>query len=96
MTMKEAYKKKIEAELELVQANIAKFKAQAKISTADARIKYSKQIGEIEHMVAATKAKLKELGEVGEDTWDQLRDSVENAWGALNVAVRDTAAKFKD
>ena len=62
MSTKEAYKQKIEAELELVQAKLAEFKAQAKISTADARIRHAKQLKDIEQKVGATKAKLKELG----------------------------------
>ena len=33
MSTKEAYKQKIEAELELAQAKLVEFKAQAKIST---------------------------------------------------------------
>jgi hypothetical protein len=96
MSTKEAYKQKIEAELELAQAKLDQFKAQAKISTADARIKYAKHVDEIEHRVGATKAKLKELGEASEDAWEQLKDGVESAWGALSVAMRNAAAKFKE
>jgi hypothetical protein len=96
MSRKEAYKQKIEAELELAQAKLAEFKAQAKISSADARIKHAKQVDEIEQRVGATKAKLKELGEASEDAWEQLEDGVESAWGALSAAIRNAAAKFKD
>jgi cob(I)alamin adenosyltransferase len=96
MGKKEAYKQKIEAELELAQAKLAEFKAQAKISTADARIKSAKQVDELEQMIGVTKAKLKELGEASEDAWEQLKDGVESAWGALSVAIRNAAAKFKD
>jgi gas vesicle protein len=96
MSTKEAYKQKIEAELELAQAKLAEFKAQAKVSTADARIKSAKQVDELEQMIGATKAKLKELGEASEDAWEQLKDGVESAWGALSAAIRNAAAKFKD
>jgi uncharacterized protein YhaN len=96
MSTKEAYKQKIEAELELVQAKLAEFKAQAKISTADARIKHAKQVEDIEQKVGATKAKLKELGAASEDAWEQLKDGVESTWGALSVAIRNAVAKFKD
>jgi hypothetical protein len=96
MSTKEAYKQKIEAELELAQAKMAEFKAQAKVSTADARLKHAKQIGEIEQRVSATKAKLKELGEASEDAWEQLKGDVESTWGALSVAIRNAAAKFKE
>ncbi|MBF0502095.1 MAG: hypothetical protein HQM09_18290 [Candidatus Riflebacteria bacterium] len=95
MNTKEVYRQKIEAELELAQAKIAEFKAQAKISTADARIKYAKQIDEIEQMIGVMKVKLKELGDAGEDAWEQLKGGVETAWGALSAGVQDISAKFK-
>jgi hypothetical protein len=96
MSTKEAYKQKIEAELELAQAKLAEIKAQAKISTADARIKQAKLVDEIEQRVGVTKAKLKELGEASGDAWEQLKDGVERAWGALSAAIQNAAAKFKD
>ena len=95
MSTREAYKQKIEAELELAQAKLAEFKAQAKISTADARIQHAKQVDEIEQRVGATKAKLKELCEASEDAWEQLKDGVESAWSTLSVAIQNAAAKFK-
>ena len=96
MSTKEAYKQKIDAELELAQAKIDELKAQAKISSADARIKYAKHVVEIEQRVGATKARLKELGEASEEAWEQLKDGVESAWGALSAAIRNAAAKFKE
>jgi uncharacterized protein YhaN len=96
MSAKEAYKQKIEAELELAQAKLAEFKAQAKSSAADARIKNAKQVDELEQKINATKSKLKELGEASDDAWEQLKVGVESAWGALSAAIRNAAAKFKD
>jgi mevalonate kinase len=95
MSAKEAYKQKIEAELELAQAKLAEFKAQAKSSAADARIKNAQQVDELEQKINATKAKMKELGEASEDAWEQLKVGVESAWGALSTAFRNAAAKFK-
>ena len=95
MSTKEAYRQKIEAEVELAQAKLAELKAQAKSTTADVRIKYAKQVDELERKADATKAKLKELGEASEDAWEHLKGGVDSAWGALSAAVRDTAAKIK-
>jgi hypothetical protein len=95
MSTKEAYKQKMEAELELAQAKLAAFKAQAKSFAADARIKHAKQVDELEQKVDTTRAKLKELGEASDDGWEQLKVGVESAWGALSTAIRNTAAKFK-
>ena len=96
MSTKEAYKQKIEAELELAQAKLAEFKAQAKSSAADTRIKYAKHFDELEQKVDTTRAKLKELGEASDDAWEQLKVGVESAWGALSAAIRNAAAKFKE
>ena len=95
MDTKEAFKQKIEADIELAQAKLAELKAQAKSSAADARIKYAMHVEELEHKLEATKAKLKELGEASEDGWERLKDGVESAWSSMSTAVRDTVAKFK-
>lgn len=95
MSTKEAYQQKVEAELELAQTKLAELKAHAKGATADAGIEYAKQVDDLEQQVDATKAKLKELGEASEDVWEQFKDGVESAWGALSAAVRDTVAKLK-
>ena len=86
MSRKDDYKKKIEAELEMVQAKLAEWKAGAKNSAADARVKYAKQVDELEQKLEVTKAKLKELGEAGEDAWEQFKGGVENAWDSLRLS----------
>ncbi|MCX5876746.1 MAG: hypothetical protein NT087_10735 [Deltaproteobacteria bacterium] len=94
MGSKEAYKQKIEAEVELAQAKLAELRAKAKSSVADVRIKYAKQIDDLELGVGTTKVKLKELGEAKDDVWENLKAEVESAWGALRDGVRDIAAKL--
>ena len=88
MSKKDDYKKKIETEVDLVQAKLAEWKAGAKSSAADVRIKYAKQVDELEQKLEVTKAKLKELGEAGEDAWERLKDGVESAWDTLSATFR--------
>jgi hypothetical protein len=95
VSKKEAYKQKIEAELELAQAKVAEYKAKSKIYAADVHIKYVEHVDELERMYEATKAKLKELDEAGEEKWEHFKDDVESAWNALSIAVKDAAEKFK-
>jgi uncharacterized protein YgiM (DUF1202 family) len=95
MDTKEAFRQKIEAELELAQAKLTEVKARAKSSAADVRISYSKQVDELERKFEATRTKLKELSEASDDAWEDLKEGVESAWGALSVAIRNAAAKFK-
>jgi hypothetical protein len=83
MCMNEAYKQKIEAEIELAQAQLAELKAQAKSYAADARIKYTQQVEKFEQNVDATWVEMKELVEDRNDDWEQFRGGVEGAWSAL-------------
>ena len=64
MGAKEAFKQKVEAEVELAHAKLAELKAQAKSSAADARVKYAVHIEELEQKMAATQARLKEVYQV--------------------------------
>ncbi|MCW8796695.1 MAG: hypothetical protein OQK67_06485 [Chlorobium sp.] len=95
MSLKEAYKEKAEAELELARARLVEFKAKAKSYTADTRLKYARHVDELEHGIDAAKARLKELGEAGEESWEKVKDGMESALGTLREAVRNTAEKFK-
>ena len=58
MIDKDAYIKKLEAEIELGQAKLAELKAQAKSKLADGSIEYEKKVAEAEEMFEALKAKL--------------------------------------
>ncbi len=96
MSLKDAYKQKAEAELELAHARLVEFKAKAKSFTADTRLKYAKHVDELEHGIAAAKARLKDLGDAGEDAWDKVKEGVESALATLRQTVHNTAEKFKD
>jgi len=95
MDTKEAFKQKIEADVELAQAKLAELKAKAKSSAADAHITYAEHANELEQKVEAMKIKLKELSEASDDGWERLKVGVEGAWSSLSTSVRDTVAKFK-
>ena len=93
---KDAYKQKIEAELELAQAKLSELKAKAKSKVADTRIEYDKHVAELERHVSSTRAKLSELTEAGDDAWEHLKDGVETAWGSLSTAMKNAVSKLKD
>lgn len=65
MSTKEPYNQKMEKSLRRPTVG----KAQAKSCEADARISHSKNTEAIQQWIAATKHKLKELGENGDAAW---------------------------
>jgi hypothetical protein len=92
MSTKDAYKQKIEAELELAQAKLLELKAHVKNSTADVRIKYAKLSDDLEHRYETTKSKLKELNDAGDEAWEKLKGGVEHAWKDLKQAIHEATA----
>lgn len=87
MSTKEAYKLKVEAELELGKAKLAELKARLKNSSADARLKYAELSDDLELKYEAAKLKLAEFGDAGEDTWEKLKGGVETAWTDLKQSI---------
>jgi gas vesicle protein len=94
MSKRDAYKQKIEAELELAMAKLAEMKAHAKSSVADVRIQSARISDDLENRINATKARLGELGEASEEAWERLKEGVEHSWKDLSSAVKDASAKF--
>lgn len=95
MNTKDAYKKKIEAEVDLAQAKLDELKAQAKSSAADVGIKFDKLTDDLENKLQTTKTKLRELESASENAWEQLKDGVEAAWDDLKSGLKNAAAKLK-
>ncbi len=90
MNAKDAYKQKIEAELELVKANLEVLKAKEKSATADMKISYSKEIETLENNYNIVNSKLDKLGEVGEGAWEHLKKDIENSWDSLRAYAKKT------
>jgi hypothetical protein len=96
MSVRDDYKKKAEAEVDLAQARIAEFKAKVKSANADTHVAYGKQVDHLEKAVDDAKKMLNELGEAGEDVWEKLKDGVESALRSLSSSIKDIADKIKN
>lgn len=90
MSTKDAYKQKIEAELELVKAELEVLKAKAKSTTGNMQIGYYKEIETIEKNYSIVQSKLRELSGVGEGAWEHLKKDIENSWDSLRVYAKKT------
>jgi hypothetical protein len=90
MNTQDAYKQKMESELELVKAELEVLKAKAKNTTADMRIGYDKEIETLEKNYAIMQLKLHKLGEVGEGAWEHLKKDIEYSWDSLRAYAKRT------
>jgi len=94
MNIRDAYNQKIETELELIEDRLAEFKANAKINDADARIQHTRQVYDLDQMVAIAKVQLKNLNEADEDVWEQLKSGVDGSWKMLQSTLESTIQDF--
>ena len=96
MRNRDAYKKKIFTELEIVQARFAEFKAQGQNLDTATQAKHNRHVEKVEQHIIATKVKLKELNAAHDDVWEELVDGVENTWTELQSTLKDAVTSFKD
>lgn len=91
MNSKDAYKQKIEAELEIVKAKLEVLKAKAKSATADIQISYAKEIETLEKNYNIVQEKLDKLAQIGEGAWEHLKKDIEQSWDSLRAYANKTS-----
>ncbi len=92
---KEAYRQKMQAELDQYRARIEMLRAQAAEAGADARIEYEKHLDELEGRRKEMEAKLEKLSASGEEAFSDMKKGVASAWQELGRAVDEAASRFK-
>jgi multidrug resistance efflux pump len=95
MSMKEAYEKKLQAQLDEWGAEIDKLKAKADKAEADAQLEYYKQIEDLRSMQQAANEKLAGLKEASDNAWEDLKAGIDSAWDSLGNALKLAASRFR-
>ena len=96
MSLKNAYREKMEAQLDEQRARLDLLKAKAKRAVADGKIMAYEELADAEQKLDALKAKLKKLGDAGGDAWQEMKSGVEKAWDDLSASCKKAAHKLKD
>ena len=95
-TIKNDYVEKLEAKLAQSAAEIEKLKAKAAEAKVDARMEYQRQIDKLSVKQTAAQKKLEAIREAGAETWEDLKDSTNDALTTLQKqfeAFNETAAQ---
>ena len=95
MADREAYVKKLKAQLDQWGAEISKLEAKAEKARADSKIQYEKQINELREQRREAQKKMTEIQEAQEDAWEDLREGADKAWKAMEDAFKKAWSKFK-
>ncbi|MBR9975016.1 MAG: coiled coil domain-containing protein [Bacteroidetes bacterium] len=96
MNEKELYQQKKQAQLDEWKAEVDKLKARAAGASADAKLELNKHIGTLEGSLAEGRAKLAEVANASEDSWESIKDGVESKWDSMKSAFSDAAAKLRN
>jgi hypothetical protein len=94
MSKKEAYEKKLEAQLQEWKTDIDKMKAKADKADAEAKLEYYKQIEELRTKQEAAQKKLTELKAAGESAWEDLKAGIDLAWTSLGESIKSARSRF--
>ena len=95
MSMKEAYEKKLQAQLNEWSIEIDKLKVKADKAEAESQLAYYKQIEELRSMKENLNHKLTSLEEAGDAAWEDLYAGIEDARDTLGNALRSAMSRFK-
>ncbi|GGO79051.1 hypothetical protein GCM10011348_12390 [Marinobacterium nitratireducens] len=95
MSMKDDYIKRLQAQLDVWDAEIQKLKAQAEVAKADARLEYHKQLEELKKQRQQAQQRLTELREASNSAWDDLKAGADRAWDSMADAIKSARERFK-
>lgn len=94
MSLRDAYRLKLEAQIDELNARLALARAKAKKLVAEGKIATSEELADAEEKLAALKIRLIALGKTSEAAWTEMRGGVETAWGELSAAAKRAFDKF--
>jgi small-conductance mechanosensitive channel len=95
METKDAYVKKLKAQIDEWSAELDKLEAKAKKTSADAKLEYETQIKALRQKYDSAKTRITEIQQASEGSWEDLKQGVESAWGAFKQGLDKAKARFK-
>ncbi len=95
MSDREAYQRKLQARLDLLNAEIDKFHAMAEKASAEARLQYYEKLDELKELQLKAIDNLAEFKASSDDAWEDLKTGMESAWSTLEDAVKSAISRYK-
>ena len=95
MSLRDAYRQKMEAQFEEQRARLELLKAKTKRAVADGKIIAYEELADAESKLASAKARLKELGAASEGAFEEMKSGVEKAWSDLSASCTKAVNKLK-
>ena len=91
---KEDFQKKLEAQLNELDAKIAKLREKGGDLKDEAKVNWDRRMAELETKREAARAKLAEVGRSSAEAWKDVQKGAQSAWDDLDKAFRDATREF--
>ena len=91
---KEEFQKKLEAQLNELDAKIAKLREKGRDLKDEAKANWDRKMADLETKRDAARAKLAEVGHSSAEAWKDVRKGAQSAWDELDKAFRDASREF--
>lgn len=82
----ETYKQEIETELDLAREKLVELKTKIRGLSDVERLESIEEVEGLEEMANDMRTKIKELNEVMEDSWEQIKGDIESSRNTINEA----------
>lgn len=86
MSTIETYKQEIETELDLAREKLVELKTKIRGLSDVERLESIEEVEGLEEMANDMRTKVKELNEVMEDSWEQIKGDIESSRNTINEA----------
>lgn len=96
MENKEAYRKKVEAQLDEWKAEADKMRAKFNKKKAESEIEYGKYLDTLKEKQKKARARLRKLEDAGEDAWEELKKGVDKATHDIKKSIDKAKSKLSD
>lgn len=91
---KEAYQKKLQAQLDQWKAEIDKLQAKSREASADMQIKYQEQIKELREKRAEMETQYDKIQAASIDAWKDFKTGADAAWDNMSNAMKSAWSRF--
>ncbi len=91
---KEEFQKELEAGLAKLDAEVVKLREKGRDLKDDAKIKWERQMADLETKREAVRAKLAEVGNATAEAWTDIHKGAKSAWEDLDNALREAAKHY--
>ena len=91
---KEEFQKKLETQLDELDAEIARLREKGRDLTDEAKASWDRKMADLEPKREAARAKLEEVRRSSAEAWKDVKQGARSAWEELEKAFRDASHEF--